>query len=105
MKIILAALISALLACPAYAAKPPCLTTATEKKLSGAAKSGFIKKCVRKRCEAGATENKLAGAARNSFSAKCMAEGLEPYCAEQAARKKLAGAAKNSFMKKCQSAH
>jgi hypothetical protein len=32
-----------------------------------------------------------------------MAEGLQPYCADQAASKKLAGAAKNSFMNKCQS--
>jgi hypothetical protein len=105
MKIVLAALIAALFACPAYAAEPLCFTAATEKKLSGAAKSGFIKKCVRERCQANATEKKLAGAARNSFSAKCMAEGMEPYCSEQAERKKLAGAAKSSFMKKCQSAH
>lgn len=102
MKIVLAALVSALLVCPAFAAEPTCLTAATEKKLSGAAKSGFVNKCVRDRCEVAAADKKLAGAAKNSFSSKCLADGLQPYCAEQAAAKKLAGAAKNSFMKKCQ---
>jgi hypothetical protein len=103
MKPVLAALISALLACPVFAAEPACLATATEKKLSGAAKSGFIKKCVRDRCDVAAAEKKLAGAAKTSFTNKCLADGLQPYCAEQAAAKKLAGAAKNSFMSKCQS--
>ena len=103
MKTFLVALISALLSCSAFAAETACLTTATEKKLAGAAKSSFVKKCVHDQCEAGATEKKLAGAAKNSFTAKCVAEGLEPFCAEQAVSKKLAGAAKNSFMKKCQS--
>jgi hypothetical protein len=50
-----------------------------------------------------ATEKKLAGAAKNSYTNKCMADGLQPYCTEQAASKKLAGAAKNSFLTKCQS--
>jgi len=49
-----------------------------------------------------AAEKTLAGAAKTSFTNKCQADGLQPYCAEQAAAKKLAGAAKNSFMKKCQ---
>lgn len=105
LSIALAALAALLLAGPSYADDTACLAHATEKKLSGAAKSSFVKKCVRERCETAAADKKLAGAAKNSFSTRCLADGLEPYCAEQAASKKLAGAAKNSFMKKCQSAN
>ncbi|MEW6591600.1 MAG: hypothetical protein AB1418_11265 [Pseudomonadota bacterium] len=101
--IALAAFAAALLAGPAHAADTACMTQATEKKLAGAAKNSFVKKCVRERCEATAVEKQLAGAAKNSFATKCLADGLAPYCTEQAASKKLAGAAKNSFMKKCQS--
>ena len=56
-------------------------------------------------CEAKAGEKKLAGAAKTSFVKKCekdaaagMAGGA---CETKAAEKKLAGAAKNSFVKKC----
>ena len=53
----------------------------------------------------GAAEKKLAGAAKNSFMKKCQADaGVLPEnaeCAAKAKDKKLAGAAKNSFMKKC----
>lgn len=56
-------------------------------------------------CAAKATEKKLAGAAKNSFMKKCTREsGAAPEnaaCAATAKEKKLAGAAKNSFMKKC----
>ncbi|MBK9217155.1 MAG: hypothetical protein IPO35_08350 [Uliginosibacterium sp.] len=56
-------------------------------------------------CEARATEKKLAGAAKNSFMKKCEADaakkGATENCDAQAAEKKLAGAAKNSFVKKC----
>lgn len=103
MKTMLAVLLSALVSHTALAAAPSCLATATEKKLSGAAKSGFMRKCVREQCDATAAEKKLSGAARNSFATKCLADGLQPYCEEQAGGKKLAGAAKNSFMSKCQS--
>jgi hypothetical protein len=103
MKTFVVALVSALLSCSALAADTACMTDASAKKLSGAAKSSFIKKCVRDGCDTSATEKKLAGAAKNSFTNKCMAEGLQPYCADQAASKKLVGAAKNSFMNKCQS--
>lgn len=105
MKTLLAALVSTLLSFSALAADNACLDSAQEKKLAGAAKSSFVKKCVRERCEAGAVDKQLAGAAKSSFTTKCLADGLAPYCAEQAAAKKLAGAAKNSFMKKCQSAN
>ncbi|MBP8271013.1 MAG: hypothetical protein KAX42_03980 [Sphaerotilus sp.] len=64
----------------AYAADATCEAKAGEKKLAGAAKNSFMKKCER---EAGG-----GGAAQNACDAK-------------AAEKKLAGAAKNSFVKKC----
>ena len=57
-------------------------------------------------CEAQATEKKLAGAARTSFVKKCEADAGAGSgaagCEAQAAEKKLAGAAKTSFMKKCE---
>lgn len=56
-------------------------------------------------CAARATEKKLAGAAKNSFMKKCTADANatpeNAACAATAKEKKLAGAAKNSFMKKC----
>jgi hypothetical protein len=56
-------------------------------------------------CEAKATEKKLAGAAKNSFMKKCekdaAAAGAGEACTTAAGEKKLAGAAKASFMKKC----
>ena len=53
-------------------------------------------------CDAKAAEKKLAGAAKNSFVKKCMKDTAKSACATTAADKKLAGAAKNSFMKKCE---
>jgi hypothetical protein len=57
-------------------------------------------------CEAKATEKKLAGAARTSFVKKCekdaTAAGAGAACEAKAVDKKLAGAAKASFMKKCE---
>ncbi len=60
-------------------------------------------------CEKQAAEKKLAGAAKNSFVKKCSGGGAAmpaksnaaEACDKQAAEKKLAGAAKNSFTKKC----
>jgi hypothetical protein len=59
-------------------------------------------------CEAKAAEKKLAGAAKNSFVKKCekdagaSAASAVQVCESKAAEKKLAGAAKNSFVKKCE---
>jgi hypothetical protein len=104
VKKIIALLLGAMiLSMPAFAADNACMSQAAEKKLSGAAKNSFVKKCVRDGCEATSLEKKLAGAAKNSFTKKCLADGLMPYCEEQAAGKKLSGAAKTSFMNKCQS--
>jgi hypothetical protein len=55
-------------------------------------------------CAAQATEKKLAGAAKSSFMKKCTADSMPPAqatCEATAKEKKLAGAAKNSFVKKC----
>ena len=62
----------------AFATNPSCEAQAAEKKLAGAAKSSFIKKCDKDATEAATTA-----------------------CTTQATEKKLAGAAKSSFMKKC----
>ncbi|EFX60024.1 hypothetical protein DAPPUDRAFT_279727 [Daphnia pulex] len=102
---------------------PSCDAQASEKKLAGAAKTSFLKKCNadmpaaaasaagNASCDAAAAEKKLAGAAKNSFLKKCNADGgaaeaaapsdAQAACAAKAAEKKLAGAAKNSFTKKC----
>jgi hypothetical protein len=63
---------------PAFSQTPSCEAQATEKKLAGAAKTSFVKKC----------EKDTAAAATKA-------------CTDQAAEKKLAGAAKSSFIKKC----
>jgi len=58
-------------------------------------------------CEKQAADKKLSGAAKNSFVKKCAggdAAAKSPAaeaCDKQATEKKLAGAAKNSFVKKC----
>ncbi|BBF86769.1 hypothetical protein VI06_13050 [Aquitalea magnusonii] len=56
-------------------------------------------------CDAKAAEKKLAGAAKASFLKKCekdsKAAAPQAMCEGKAADKKLAGAAKNSFVKKC----
>jgi hypothetical protein len=60
-------------------------------------------------CAAKSAEKKLAGAAKASFEKKCIADAgagaaapaVSPACAKSAADKKLAGAAKTSHIKKC----
>ena len=87
-----------------------CDAKATEKKLAGAAKTSFVKKCeadagssATAACEAKASEKKLAGAAKTSFVKKCESDAPATMaaCDAKAAEKKLAGAAKTSFTKKC----
>ncbi len=58
-----------------HAQEPSCAAAATEKKLAGAAKTSFLKKCEKDataKCEAAAAERKLAGAAKNSNIKKCV---------------------------------
>ena len=94
-----------------------CAAKAAEKKLAGAAKASFEKKCLADAggaaastspaCEKSAADKKLAGAAKASHIKKCMADekagpAAAPSCETVAAGKKLAGAAKTSFLKKCE---
>lgn len=74
-------LATAVLASSAWAQTPAptCNAAAQEKKLAGAAKSSFLKKCEREateKCEAAAAERKLAGAAKNSHVKKCVSEAV-----------------------------
>lgn len=103
----------------AHAAEATCDAQATEKKLAGAAKTSFLKKCnadhpaaANPACEAQAVEKKLHGAAKTSFVKKCAADGgpsaasapandAATSCAAKSAEKKLHGAAKTAFEKKC----
>ena len=67
-------------AATAVQAADDCAARAAEKKLAGAAKNSFMKKCQEDAnpgaaaCEATAKEKKLAGAAKNSFVKKCVAD-------------------------------
>ena len=59
------------------AAAGSCNAMATEKKLAGAARTSFVKKCesdATAACDAKAAEKKLAGAAKTSFTKKCVAD-------------------------------
>ena len=63
----------------AQASAPTCNAAALEKKLAGAAKTSFLKKCEKdatERCEAAAIERKLAGAAKNSNVKKCVKDAV-----------------------------
>jgi len=59
-------------------------------------------------CAKNADDKKLAGAARNSFMKKCEKDAgakamANPACEKSADEKKLAGAARKSHIKKCSS--
>lgn len=90
--LITAALLSlGLLAGTAQASSPAeakCEAQAAEKKLAGAAKNSFVKKCV---TDAGGTP----------AAASAKAPDPAEMCEKSAADKKLAGAAKTSHIKKC----
>ena len=71
----------ALLSTHSFAANADCEAKATEKKLAGAAKTSFLKKCEKdaggSACEAAAADKKLAGAAKTSFVKKCNADAAK----------------------------
>jgi len=63
----------------AFAAEATCSLQAGEKKLAGAAKNSFMKKCEKDAaaaCDAQAAEKKLSGAAKNSFTKKCVKDAV-----------------------------
>jgi hypothetical protein len=115
MKMIIAALTVLFAANPAWA---DCAVDADAKKLAGAARTSFLKKCEAdakgpspaSACASQADAKKLAGAARGSFIKKCekdtqaapKSSDAKAKCAAMADEKKLKGAARNSFTKKCE---
>lgn len=81
LALICVAVTSSLLATSALAqaTEPTCKAIAQERKIFGAAKTSFLKKCERdatEKCEAAATERKLAGAAKNSNVMKCVRDAV-----------------------------
>lgn len=66
-------------AAQAYAQDASCQAAAAEKKLSGAAKTSFLKKCERdaaSACDVTAADKKLSGAAKTSFTKKCVRDAV-----------------------------
>lgn len=58
---------------------PSCTASATEKKLAGAAKTSFLKKCEKDAavaCDTAAAEKKIHGAAKTSFTKKCVKDAV-----------------------------
>ena len=56
-----------------------CKARATEKKLSGAAQTSFMKKCetdAATTCNAAAADKKLFGASKTSFTKKCVTDAV-----------------------------
>jgi hypothetical protein len=75
----LACLIALTAATAAYAEGPSCNAAAAEKKLAGAAKTSFLKKCEKDAaatCEVNSKEKKLNGAAKSSFEKKCVKDAV-----------------------------
>ena len=75
MKRIAAVLMLCAFSSSAVAAEASCSAQAAEKKLAGAAKNSFMKRCetdAKAACETSAKDKKLAGAAKNSFTKKCL---------------------------------
>lgn len=63
----------------AFAQDATCVANAAEKKLAGAARTSFLKKCEKDaaaKCAIASQEKKLAGAAKSSFSNKCVKDAV-----------------------------
>lgn len=82
MRLLIASLTLALTAGLAHAADATCDAKAADKKLAGAAKTSFLKKCnkdaAKATCTLAAKDKKLAGAAKNSFMKKCEKDAAAP---------------------------
>ena len=80
MKIIIAVLfVAAFVAGAAAAQGVSCAVDTTNKRLSGAAASSYMKKCAAAattKCEADAATKKLAGAAKAAFNKKCVKDAV-----------------------------
>jgi hypothetical protein len=79
MKTILFAAVMTMMAANAWADGPSCSAQSTDKHLSGAAKTSFMKKCTTDStaaCDSTAVEKHLAGAAKTSFTRKCVKDAV-----------------------------
>lgn len=79
MRTSLSLLIACCLSASVLAQEASCQATVAEKKLAGAAKTSFLKKCeaeAQARCDQSASDKKLAGAAKNSHLKKCLADAV-----------------------------
>ena len=79
MKTLLTAALVSLFAISAYAQGATCNMQVTEKKLAGAAKNSFMKKCetdATKACDANSKARKLSGAAKTSHMKKCVNDAV-----------------------------
>ena len=77
--LLLSALGLVLASATAQAEGPSCNAAAAEKKLAGAAKTSFVKKCTKDAtasCDTAAAEKKLHGAAKTSFTKKCVKDAV-----------------------------
>lgn len=75
----LACLIALTVSAAAFAEGPSCNAAAADKKLAGAAKTSFLKKCEKDAtatCQAASKEKNLHGAAKNSFEKKCVKDAV-----------------------------
>jgi hypothetical protein len=80
-KLVLCSFVLAALMPVASFAEPTssCTASAAEKKLAGAAKTSFMKKCEKDAaafCDTAAAEKKIYGAAKNSFTKKCVKDAV-----------------------------
>lgn len=97
MRLLIASLSLALLSSIAHAAPAAASAAASATLMNDSVTPGT--------CATKAADKKLAGAAKNSFIKKCHKDAkaaAAAVCATTATDKKLAGAAKNSFVKKCE---
>jgi hypothetical protein len=79
MKSMLLAAILCLTAVNAWADGSTCTSQVSDKKLAGAAKTSFLKKCqsdAAATCTGAAVDKKLAGAAKTSFVKKCTSDAV-----------------------------
>ncbi|HWM82473.1 MAG TPA: PsiF family protein [Pseudolabrys sp.] len=78
-KLAMLVLVSAFVGSVGYAQAASCSVDAASKKLAGAAKTSFMKKCetdAQKACDAQAASRKLSGAAKTSFTKKCVNDAV-----------------------------
>ena len=74
-----AAAVAMCFAATSFAQAASCKVDSAEKKLAGAAKNSFMKKCetdAHTKCDTEAADKKLAGAAKASFTKKCVGDAV-----------------------------